>query len=149
MSIKHVWLIIDLYEDIVIYFRYSNRWNTKNGHTCGVDYILFTQNGSDALARAQAPLIIISLSIAENIWEDAQAQDESLVDNFTPVLSKSNIINSPIPCSVIVHRDSELISHVALARSPANHSFITSLPFWVDDIILADNVQQRDDSSAK
>jgi hypothetical protein len=35
-SIQKVWLINDLYEDIVIYFSYSNRWNIKNGLTdCG------------------------------------------------------------------------------------------------------------------
>ena len=32
-SIQKVWLIKDLYEDIVMYFSYSNRWNIKNGLT--------------------------------------------------------------------------------------------------------------------
>ena len=57
-SIQKVWLINDLYEDIVIYFSYSNRWNIKNGLTdCG------EPPGMDGVMRQS---LIRSLAIAGN-----------------------------------------------------------------------------------
>ena len=77
-SIQKGWLINDLYEDIVIYFSYSNRWNIKNGLTdcgepqrdtynCSIDAYI-SNKSRDSSYRSLILLSIITSPEGENTY---------------------------------------------------------------------------------
>jgi hypothetical protein len=60
---------------------------------------------------------------------------ESLFDNFTPILSQSNIISSPIMIISLAIAENIAGASVTIVCFVLNHYLITSLPFWVDRIL--------------